>query len=398
MYVPRLRLIGAGGATFRGVRRRGVALLLALIAATVAAVLASAYLSEQGGSLGIARNIQDRARARCVTAAGLDLTMAYIKATATWRTARTHGTWVSSQSLCGGAVSVRVEDGIDANGDGVISTPTEGDGNLANDAGQSFTITVSGTVERREPAGGRVFWSACDILRAEVRPAGGDLNSFWALDEGAGNKVSGGIEQTGTLINMDPATSWVPGKFGQALRFTGNNGYVTMPDTSAVEITTAGTVSAWININSFKNAFAGIVHKGTRADFKDEAYTLQFWTNNRFYWGVTTPNGAQPNVISPSAPPTGTWVHVLGTWDSTAMKLYVDGVMVASRAGVEAIRSPGAFNIGAQLDAPPYYSFDGLIDDVRIYNRALTAGEVAAIAGGAPPTTFFTTYLVDLQP
>jgi hypothetical protein len=363
---------------------------------TVAAVVAYSYLGAQGSSIGIARNIGDHARARCLSQTGLDLALACIKAHANWRTTMPNGIWVTNQALYGGTLTIRVEDGSDANGDGIISVPSEGDGDLANDPSQPFTITVAANRERRD-ADNQVLSSVAHFVRADVRPSGGDLTSSWALDEGSGATVSGGTGQTGTLVNMDPVTSWVPGRTGNALSFHGNNGYVTMPDTSAVEITTAGTVAAWININSFKNAFAGIVHKGTRTDFADEAYSLQFWSNNQIYWGITTASGAHPNVMSPTAPPAGEWVHVLGTWDSSAMKLYVNGVQVATGAGVESIRSPGAFNIGAQLNASPYYSFDGLIDDVRVYNRSLTAAEAAAIAAGAPPQSTLWTYLVDLR-
>lgn len=363
---------------------------------TVAAVVAYSYLGSQGTSIGIARNISDQARARCLVQTGLDLTLAYIKTNTNWRTEQTDGTWVANQALYGGTVTIQVEDGADTNGDNVISVPSEGDGDLSNDPTQAFTITVTARLEQRDAAN-QVFSSVARILRAEVRPSGGDLTSSWGLDEGSGTTVSGGTGQIGTLINMDPATCWVPGKTGTALKFEGNNTYVTMPDTTAVEITTAGTVAAWININSFRDTFAGIVHKGTRTDFRDEAYSLQFWTGNRIYWGITTASGSHPSVLSPSAPPTGEWVHVLGTWDSSAMKLYVNGALVASGAGVESIRSPGAFNIGAQLNGSPYYCFDGLIDDVRVYNRALTAAEVAAIAAGALPQSTIWTYLVDVR-
>jgi hypothetical protein len=381
---------------FRLDGRRAVALLLALFVMTVAAAMAAAYLTSQGNSLGIARNVSNNARARCVAESALDLTMAYIRAHTDWRTVQHNGTWATNQSLCGGLATVTVEDGQDTDGDGLISLPAEGDGDLANNPTDKFTVTVTSKVERRNAAN-ELLSTAYHLTRAEVRITGGDLSSYWGLDEGSGATVSGGEGQTGRLINMDPTTSWAEGYSGTALRFNGVNSYVTMPDTSAVEITTAGTVAAWININSFKNTFAGVVHKGTRTDFNDEAYSLQFWSGNKIYWGITTASGAHPNVQSPAAPPTGTWVHVLGTWDSSAMKLYVNGALVASGPGVESIRSPGAFNIGAQLDGSPYYGFDGLIDDVRVYNRALTPDEVTTVAAGGAPQSLIWTYLVDLR-
>lgn len=123
-------------------RRRGVALMMALIAVTIATVVAYTFLATQSTSIGIARNTAGGSRARFVAESGLELTLTLITADSTWRTSKTAGVWVTNQAFGPGTFTVRVDDGIDTDGDGTI----EGDGDLANSDGDPVTITVAGTV------------------------------------------------------------------------------------------------------------------------------------------------------------------------------------------------------------------------------------------------------------
>ena len=127
------------------VRRRGVAILLAMIATIVSSIVAYTYLASQETSIALARNLRNHAQARFIAESGLDLAIALVKSNGNWRTAYTHGTWVSNASLLGGTIAIKGEDGQDSNGDGVISNPAEGDGNLADDASDLLTLTVTAT-------------------------------------------------------------------------------------------------------------------------------------------------------------------------------------------------------------------------------------------------------------
>lgn len=141
--------------------RRGVALLLVMIAVMVSSIIAYTYLAAQQTSIGIARNIKNHAKARYIAETGMALTMAYIKSDANWRTNRTVGVWASNVTFGSGSYTVRCDDGIDANGDGIISLPSEGDGNLANNANDPATLTVTGTAS-----------TGTYVLRAVLRQGG----------------------------------------------------------------------------------------------------------------------------------------------------------------------------------------------------------------------------------
>ena len=200
------------------------------------------------------------------------------------------------------------------------------------------------------------------------------LVSNWSMNEGSGATTGQGAYQGQIIGNA----VWTSGKVGDALHFDGVDSRVSVPDSPNLDLTTAGTVGAWIYMDSI-TPFGGIIHKGDRTDFSDEAYTLQFWTGNTIILGINNnQHFVQTNtVFSPN-----TWYYVVGTWDSTGMSIYVNGTLDRSvtDTGV-AMNSTGSLNIGAQTST--YYNgtyhnfpFQGVIDEAAISNRALTSDEI----------------------
>jgi Concanavalin A-like lectin/glucanases superfamily len=87
--------------------------------------------------------------------------------------------------------------------------------------------------------------------------------------------------------------------------------------------------------------------------------------------------GSESEVSGPAQLPLNAWSHVAVTYDSVALKLYVDGTAVATRAlTAPIVTSTGALTIGGNTVWPEW--FNGLIDEVRVYERALTAAEIQA--------------------
>jgi len=119
-------------------------LVFVLLAVVVAATLAGSYLGGQSTSIGIARNVDNQARARFVAETGLELAVAHVRANSSWRTDHSQGNWVVDDPFAGGTFTVLGEDGADADGDGVIANPAEGDGDLADDASDLLTLTATG--------------------------------------------------------------------------------------------------------------------------------------------------------------------------------------------------------------------------------------------------------------
>ena len=195
------------------------------------------------------------------------------------------------------------------------------------------------------------------------------------------------------------AAVWQPtgGKIGGALEFDGSDDYVQVADSATLLLTNAATFSAWVSVpvGTDYNVYdyRHILSKGATYGALSADYSL----------GLSNPDGAvhtqfsDPAAVSETAtddlPITqAEWVLVTATFDGGAVDLYLNASLVHSKVlSFTTIRtSTQPFYIGSRYLGPQKGQFVGLIDDVRIYNRALSAGDVAALynlgAGTTPPS------------
>lgn len=210
------------------------------------------------------------------------------------------------------------------------------------------------------------------------------LIAQWNFNEGDGTIAydSSGNYNNGTIT----LASWTNGVNGSALLFNNEgeeNEYVSISDDESLDLSNDGSVEAWVKINSFQD-FAGIVHKGSLASFSDEAYTLQFWDSGRnILFSFVNDAGGYGEVESNQNLNTDEWYHLVGTWDSSAIKLYINGELDNEETNIagSARNTDGSIQIGTQLTENypgyGYFGFDGIIDQVAIYNTALTATEIS---------------------
>ncbi|MGA2679248.1 MAG: LamG-like jellyroll fold domain-containing protein [Sedimentisphaerales bacterium] len=201
----------------------------------------------------------------------------------------------------------------------------------------------------------------------------GNLIGWWKFDETEGNTAvdSSGNGNDGTLIG-NPI--WRPqgGKIGGALEFSGKGDHVKIANEPAFDITNQITISAWVNITSVPQEWTGIVTKG------DTAWRMSTsFAKNVFHFGVS-PNDYLNGMTEVSA---GQWHHVACVYDGKRMRIYVDGVLDVSirRTGPIATNDfPVCIGENIELTGRCWH---GLIDDVRIYNRALSENEIASLTG-----------------
>ena len=196
------------------------------------------------------------------------------------------------------------------------------------------------------------------------------LVSWWRFDEGSGTTAydSAGTNH-GTLIN---GPNWTTGQIDGALSFDGAGDYVDCGSDSSLDFTDAITVGAWVKQPNFGSD--GTIAGKTNGYSVTAGYALNSYTNGlvfNFYsggWRRTTPR------VTISA---NEWHHVVGTFDGNNAYLYVDGEQKASLAyaGTIAAATGYSFHISFWRSYLPAY-FNGTIDDVRIYDRALSAGEI----------------------
>jgi hypothetical protein len=182
-------------------------------------------------------------------------------------------------------------------------------------------------------------------------------------------------------------TQWVPGIDGTAMEFDAEGEYILLPDSEQLDLTDQGTVEVWIY--PYTNiAAAGIIHKGVELDYSDEAYSLQYNNPGQVAFIITNNDRKPTYVISnEDALTTGEWHHIVAAWDLTEVYLYIDGALVINRLiysngwvselpsdFAPAQNSDGELMIGSQI--PYSYRFDGIIDDVFIYDRVMDETEV----------------------
>ena len=173
------------------------------------------------------------------------------------------------------------------------------------------------------------------------------------------------------------------GKINQALSLDASSkDYIEVADSDSLDITDEITLEAWTKLSSLpaKNYDAPIITKASGTDYG--VWNL-VWKNNE---GTISPrieisiDGSGYSVYGGTIPITDVWYHIVGTFDGTTMRIYVNG------AEEKSTNYPGIIDtnnlnlqLGKQFWCGSIYSYwDGLIDEVKIYDRALSATEVLA--------------------
>ena len=209
------------------------------------------------------------------------------------------------------------------------------------------------------------------------------LVGYWKLDEGAGLTTAdtSGNSNIGTMTN---GPSWVTGKFGKALSFDGANDYVAVPDEDSLDLTEAMTISAWVKGNSFTDN--SILSKDDYTDIEIRNYNFMISGTSGPYF-IFCNTGVCYLIDSEYPLTTNTWYHVAVTYDRAFMRIYVNGVEVKNTAqtvAMEANTVPVSIGNVTRPSNNNYGHFNGIIDDVRVYNRALSAAEIQETYNGLP--------------
>jgi len=173
--------------------------------------------------------------------------------------------------------------------------------------------------------------------------------------------------------------TWTQGKFGKALSFDGVDDYVEIPDSASLDITDAITIEAWVK------------PRGSYADLefptivrKEGAYALRFGHSTGNLNGIVWIGGSvvYSNSIE-NAWDTTKWTHFAFVYDGQYLRLYRNGVEAASPKAYTGTIDVSANNLGIGATGEGNYLFNGIIDEVRIYNRALSEEEIRAHFKGA---------------
>jgi RHS repeat-associated protein len=245
-------------------------------------------------------------------------------------------------------------------------------------ATEMVSTATRGTVERVSTTtydnAGRRITDSVTTNGVQGGPSG--LVAAYGFEEGEGSgstvNDTSGDDNHGTISG---ATRTVLGKSRSGLVFDGVDDSVAVPDSASLDLTTGMTLSAWVKPDTISGRPQDLIFKERGSD---GSYAL----------GADGPGGSQPRTgfsrvggwqmaTAPTPLTAGQWAHVAGTWDGQSLKLYVDGTLVRTEARTGPIVTSGdPLRIGGTAVFGTNRFFDGTIDEVRVYNHALSAQDV----------------------
>ena len=216
--------------------------------------------------------------------------------------------------------------------------------------------------------------SASSSVSVTVSNDTSPLVAAYGFNEGAGTTVTDAsvYGNTGTINGA----SWTSqGRFGSALNFDGASNWVTVNDSDALDLTSGMTLEAWVYPTAVQGTWTTIALKESPPG--NLAYMMQLDPSNHPSTYITTDAAGLQGVVGPQALPLNTWTYLAATYDGATLRLYVNGTVVASAfVSGNILTSGGPLRIGGNSIWGEY--FVGTIDEVRLYNRALSQTEIQA--------------------
>ena len=206
-----------------------------------------------------------------------------------------------------------------------------------------------------------------------------NLKGCWKFDENTGTTAadSAGNGHSGTLTS---GAAWTTGQTGSSVNLDGVNDYVQVGAQSSFVMSSAASFSSWIYPTGPGSdpTYGGIIVN------REGEYEIARTPNGTIQWAFanTTPGWNWTN--TGAVAPLNQWSHLAVTYDNGTIKTYLNGNLAHTYNGAgsigDAIPSQNDFRIGGRQASAQY--FQGRIDEVRIYNRALTGSEVSSLLSG----------------
>jgi hypothetical protein len=239
-----------------------------------------------------------------------------------------------------------------------------------------------------------LLWTFClynsltpNDLQAACAPAPSGLVSWWRADGGG---ADAGGSNPGTLLN---GATFVPGIAGQAFGFSNVNQIVRVPDAPSLNPTSTLTLEGWIQVTANPSTDASVI-VGKDDLVSGRQYELDIYLSGGqrvFLVNLGLPAGFV-SLLGTKPVPLNTWTHVAVTYDGSSVRLYVNGDLDTSLTASGSVTTGTApLTIGGLGTGP--WSFFGAVDELSLYNRALSVAEVQSIysagaAGKCVPVSF----------
>jgi chitodextrinase len=213
-------------------------------------------------------------------------------------------------------------------------------------------------------------WTSAAVPDEPNAPSAAGLVAAFGFEENGGSTTadtSGG----GNTAQLVSAVWTTAGKFGNGLVFNGTDARVTLiADAPALRLTTAMTLEAWVKPSVVSSVWRDVIYKGN-----DNYFLMATSTHSAAPSGGGTFGGINTAVFGAAPLPANTWTHLATTYDGARVRLYVNGVEASNLARTGAILTSTS---PVQIGGDSFFGqpFAGTIDEVRIYNRALSPAEI----------------------
>jgi hypothetical protein len=234
--------------------------------------------------------------------------------------------------------------------------------NLTEGQRYFFTVTAYSSVGVASEPSGEISAVVPTLVPDDglVAAYGFEETSGTGVVDASLNRLAGTISGAARTLN---------GRYGRAIVFDGIDDWITIADAPALDLATM-TIEAWVRPATLTGWRSVLL--------KEDAGTLSYAlyaNDNAPHPAATIRVNADVSAMGAAALPLDTWSHVAATFDGAELRFFVNGVLVDSRAAAGTLEpTDGALRIGGNAVWGEY--FDGVIDEVRIYNRALAPADI----------------------
>jgi uncharacterized protein (TIGR02145 family) len=208
-------------------------------------------------------------------------------------------------------------------------------------------------------------------LRCVQGPAEPGLVAYYPFAFGSARDQSGYYNH-GQIYGGLAATSDRHGHSETAVAFNGTDSFIEVPNSASLQSPqSALTITAWVQLSGSQPVAAGFVTKTNTSDYGQYHLNYQNWNGPNIFFMAGDDGLSSNTFLSP-----GTWYFIASTYDGEYMKTYVNGSLAAIRPAGPPMQ-PDSYPLMIGIDTPGSVEYlDGVIDEIRVYNRALTETEV----------------------
>lgn len=203
---------------------------------------------------------------------------------------------------------------------------------------------------------------------------------YLPFDEGSGKTVKD-LSQYGNDGDIVGDVKWVDGKYGTALQFTKEGDHVEVKSSDSLKLNDQITLMAWGFIEAWNGGGDQWIDKGAHAS-KPSGFGLMVYQQATLYF-MGGDGGARHDLTTTNLPKLKEWHHIAATFDGKKMTVYLNGEVHEEKKDPFAFKGENDLPLMVGMGVErPQYTFEGIIDEVVIFNTALAQNDIKEVMDG----------------